>query len=361
MHEQFLLKALENAKFGRGSCAPNPSVGAVAVHNGKIIAQTWHRGAGSPHAEQLLLEALPKNISNVTLYVTLEPCNHWGKTPPCVDAIVDYGIKTVVYAYQDPNPVIVLNNTPHLLREQGVSVIHFPLPAIDDFYQSYRHWTSTNTPWVTLKMAQSMDGKIAGANGERVQLSNALCAKFTHMKRLHSDVILTTARTINKDNPLLNARMTDVDVAKPVAVIDVRLEINRDANIFNTSKHCHVYYDEQYAEPALRENCSYHPMPAAAGRISLEKIMQHLGHLGYHDVWVEAGATLFNALHKARLVNRTYLYIVPTVLGDEAICAYQNTSVFENRGGVAWQAMGDNMIASFDWLIDQKESPCSQA
>ena len=360
MHEPFLLKALDEALLGRGVCAPNPSVGAVAVHKGQIIAQSWHRGAGTPHAEQLLLAQLPQNISEITLYVTLEPCNHWGKTPPCVDAIIRHGIKTVVYAYADPNPIIEMNNTPQLLRDQGIDVIHYPLFAIDAFYQSYRHWTLTHRPWVTIKMAQTLDGMIAGERGVRVQLSNELCAEFTHKKRLDSDVILTTARTVNMDNPRLNARVKGIDVAKPLAIIDSGLLINHDASIFNTSKHIHFYHDEQYEAPLARDHCSYHAMPAKNGTIDLHAVIQHLGSLGYHDVWVEAGGTLFNALHEARLVNRTYLYIVPMVLGDAAVSAYRWANIFNSLHQVAWHPMGDNMIASLVWSVDEPEALCLQ-
>ena len=357
MHEQFLLAALEQAWFGRGICAPNPSVGAVAVHKGQIIAQSWHRGAGTPHAEQLLLEQLPENISEITLYVTLEPCNHWGKTPPCVDAIIKYGIKKVVYAFGDPNPIVKANNTPQLLREHGIEVLHYPLAEIDAFYQSYRYWTLTKKPWVTVKIAQTMDGKIAAAHpGERAYLSNALCAEFTHEKRLHSDVLLTTARTVNLDNPLLNVRLPDVQVAKPVAIIDSRGTLNKEANLFATAKHSHIYYDEHYPPLALHQNTSCHPISTTHGRLNLVDVISHLGRLGYHDVWVEAGGALFSALHQARLVNRTHIYIVPTVLGESAVSAYHHPDIFNQAYKVTWQAMGDNMIASLDWMEDR----CSQ-
>lgn len=360
MHKQFLLAALSNAWLGRGLCTPNPSVGAVAVHMGKIIAQAWHHGAGTLHAEQLLLEQLPPNKADITLYVTLEPCNHWGRTPPCVDAIINYGIKRVVYAYRDPNPVIVANDTPSLLKAKGIEVIHYPLKEIDAFYQSYHYWTLTNKPWVTAKIAQSLDGKIAGVNGERIALSNALCAAFTHQKRLQSDVILTTARTINQDDPLLNVRLPGVEQGKPVAIIDSRGSINPKSKLFNTAKHCHIYYDERYPQPGTLPNSSFYAMPAKLGRLDLQAVIRHLGGLGYHDVWVEAGGALFSALHLARLVNRTYVYIVPTVLGDKAISAYYHADIYNQQCQITWQAMHDNMVATFDWSVEAWEDLCSQ-
>ena len=352
MHQRFLLAALDQAWLGRGLCAPNPSVGAVAVHEGQVIAKTWHRGAGTPHAEQLLIEQLPKNISEITLYVTLEPCNHWGKTPPCVDAIIDYGIKRVVFAYRDPNTIVSNNNTPRLLSDKGIEVLHYPLPAIDAFYQSYTYWTLTHKPWVTIKLAQSLDAKIAGPGGMRVQLSNELCAEFTHQQRLHSDIILTTAKTVNQDDPLMNARVEGKEIEKTVAIIDSKGCLRSDAKILSKAKHCHIYYNEAYSVVEKHPKCTYHPMPAMHGLLDLEAVILHLGHLGYHDVFVEAGGTLFSALHLARLVNRTYIYIVPTVLGDSALSAYHHPRLFDEAKHVSWLAMGENMIACMDWALE---------
>lgn len=352
MHKQFLLAALEQAWLGRGMCAPNPSVGAVAVQHGKIIAQSWHSGAGTPHAEVLLLKSLPENCSDITMYVTLEPCNHWGRTPPCVDAIIKHGIKQVVYAYSDPNPKVSANNTPALLKGQGIAVLHHPLPEIDDFYQSYRHWTLTHKPWVTAKIAQTFDGKIGGADGTRVIISNTSCAEFTHKNRLHTDVILTTARTINQDDPLLNVRLSEQEISRPVAIIDSRLTLNSQARVLAHGAHCHIYHGAQYSTKTPQANCSYHVMPLAdenGGLLDLSAIIDHLGSLGYHDVWVEAGSELFNALHQAGLVNRTYVYLVPKILGETAIAAWRNTEILNRPCSITWQAMGDNMIAQFEW------------
>jgi diaminohydroxyphosphoribosylaminopyrimidine deaminase/5-amino-6-(5-phosphoribosylamino)uracil reductase len=310
MHKPFLLAALEQAWLGRGICAPNPAVGAVAVRNGEIIAQASHQGAGTLHAEQLLLEQLTGSLDDVTLYVTLEPCNHWGKTPPCVDAIVARGIKHVVYAHQDPNPVVAVNNTPALLSTKGIEVVHYPVAEVDAFYQSYRHWIKTQQPLVTVKMAQSLDGKIAGAGGARVLLSNAACHELTHRERLHTDVILTTARTINQDNPLLTARLPNRCVSKTIAVIDRKGQLNPHAAFWEHASQVHVFCDD-HSEGLPREGCVTHPMPCLNNHLDLHAILKRLGQLGYHDVWVEAGGELFSALHRAHLVQRTCLYLVP--------------------------------------------------
>jgi diaminohydroxyphosphoribosylaminopyrimidine deaminase/5-amino-6-(5-phosphoribosylamino)uracil reductase len=356
MHKPFLLAALEQAWLGRGMCAPNPSVGAVAVQYGKIIAQSFHHGAGSAHAEARLLAQLPNNCKDVTIYVTLEPCNHWGKTPPCVNAIIDSGVSSVVYAYSDPNPLVSVNNTPALLRAHDISVLHYPIPEVDQFYESYRYWTRTRKPWVTVKLAQTFDGKIAGDMGKTALISNSQCFEFTHQHRLHSDMILTTARTINQDDPLLNVRLPDYECAKPLAIIDARLTANEQARIFTSARHCHIYHDKQYTPSHARDKCSFYPISSQSKQLNLHDVIEHIGQLGCHDLWVEAGATLFDALHKHHLVNRTYVYLAPKLLGESAIPAYHRQNVFEQAGSIAWLPMGDNMIAQFDW----QEDACSQ-
>ena len=355
MHKYFMLAALEQAWLGRGKCAPNPSVGAVAVHQGEIIAKGWHRGAGTAHAEQLVLEQIPPGLKNLILYVTLEPCNHWGKTPPCVTGIVQYGVSQVVYAFTDPNPIVAANNTPQLLRDQAIEVIHFPLPEVNDFYESYCYWIRTKKPWITAKIAQSLDGKI-GEKGSRVYLTNEDCAEFTHHNRAATDVILTTAKTIQTDNPLFNARIKGFEQGKILAILDSRLALSADAKIFSKAALCHLFHDENLKPENPIAKCSYHPVPLKNGLLDLTFIIKQLGEFGYHDIWVEAGGKLFSAMHRDRLVQRTYLYIAPAFLGEEAISAFEGDELFTNKLKISWQIKADNVIA----CIDLQESLCSQ-
>ncbi len=350
MHEQLMLAALEQAWLGRGTCAPNPAVGAVAVRNGTIIAHAFHSGAGMPHAESMLLAQLPAACADVTVYVTLEPCNHWGKTPPCVDALIASGVQRVVYGYADPNPLVRANNTPARLRAAGIEVVHFPMPAVDEFYRAYAHWLRTGMPWVTVKMAQTFDGKFARDTGAPVQLSNAACARFTHQQRQYTDVILTTACTVNRDNPALNARVTAVPLAKPVAIIDRQGRLNPQAQIYHTAQTCLIYCSASVAETKRAEaRAVYYAMPLVDGKLDLVAVLRHLGALGKHEVWVEAGAGLFAALHHAQLVQRTILYWVPRVLGPSARALYGVTDLFQVEHSIQWQAMEDNLMVSIEW------------
>jgi diaminohydroxyphosphoribosylaminopyrimidine deaminase/5-amino-6-(5-phosphoribosylamino)uracil reductase len=350
-----MLAALEQAWLGQGRCAPNPSVGAVAVHKGEIIARGWHQGVGTAHAEQVVLTQLPKGLQNVTLFVTLEPCNHWGRTPPCVEAIIDAGIFEVIYGFRDPNPVVAANNTPERLQARGIKASHYPLAEIDAFYQSYAYWTRTKMPWVTAKLAHSLDAKIAKQAGERTRLTNNECAVFTHQNRLHADLILTTAKTIRSDAPLLNARIEEKVYSKPLAILDSKLSLDKTTQAIALARHCHIFHDEACTVTAPNANCTYHGVPVNAGLLDLKAVVTRLGQLGFHDVWVEAGGTCFSALHKEGLVQRTYLYIAPTLLGNEAVSAYLG-EIFMKKPRVTWQIKADNVIACLDW----QEKSCLQ-
>ena len=291
---------------------------------------------------------LPNDCSNITIYVTLEPCNHWGKTPPCVDALIKHRVFRVVYAYSDPNPVVVENDTRALLSAAGIDVVYCPVPAIDAFYASYAHWTRTHMPFVTVKMAQTFDGKTAGPKGERVSISNDECALFTHKQRLHTDIILTTSATVNQDDPALNARLANQITSKCIAVLDRQGALKSQAKIFETAKKCIVY--NQFELSHSSDRVVRYVIPTSSSGFDLLAVFKHLGQLGYHDVWVEAGARLFNALHAEQLVHRTYLYFSSLLLGDRATSLYRDINLFNTLKHITWQPMGNNMMATLDFI-----------
>ncbi len=328
MHEKFLKQALTKAWCGRGFVAPNPAVGAVAVRGETVVASAFHEGVGHDHAEKRVLDELACDCEDITLYITLEPCNHFGRTPPCVDAIIANKVRRVVYAYQDPNPLVVSRNTPELLRAHGIEVIHYPMPEINAFYASYAHWIKTGRPWVTVKIAQSLDGKVAGKNSKRVQLSNATCDQFTQYSRQHTDVILTSTRTILIDNPYFTARYQDKVQQKPVAVIG-HTKLEGDLNILSTAKALYTYQTH-----------------------NLSDVLDSLGEAGFHDVWVEAGSQLFTALHTEKLVQTTHIYLTPKVLGQDAIDLYGTAELFCEAKKNTYEPMGDNCKLTLQWVGD---------
>lgn len=348
-HDFFLKKALNLAEKGRGFCAPNPSVGAILVRDGVMISEGYHQGPGTPHAEIVALKKLDKSSDNLVLYVTLEPCNHWGRTPPCVDSIIEYGVQKVVYAFRDPHPLVAQNDTPSLLRARGIEVLHYPLADIDSFYQSYVWWLHSGKPFVTVKMAQSLDGKIAESKGMRTQLSNKASADLTHQFRLQSDMILTTASTILSDNPLLNVRTTHPPTAKQVAILDRHLSLSYHEAVFANAASSYIFYDETLPKPRKRSHCEFIPLKVTNQLFDLEELLHHIGQLGAHDLWVEAGAKLCASLHAAGLVNQSMFYIAPVLLGTEGYQLSIDKTVFHRQHSVSWRILEDNAVLSILW------------
>lgn len=340
----YLYQALSLAKMRKGFCAPNPSVGAVVVKNGKILSTGYHIAAGYPHAEVEALKPLGKKAQGATLYVTLEPCSHWGRTPPCVEAILESGVKKVFYAYQDPNPQVAGKGAQRLL-DSGILCQQISLVEIDQFYQSYGWWCKTKLPFVTAKLAISLDGKIAGPHGEPQQLTGKELQTFTHQYRQQADAILTSVQTILKDNPALNVRLTDPPIGKALYIIDRQLRMPTSAQIIKTAKNITLFYDPVFMNNHLIElqELAIQCQPISA----LGDIMHFIGEQGVHDLWVEAGGRLFTALLEAKLVQKVLIYVAPKVLGIDAINAFPTSqNLFAQARSIQWQIVGEDVCCN---------------
>lgn len=353
MHEQFLLTCLALAKERKGFCSPNPSVGAVIVHQGKIINQANHHASGHAHAEQQaianFLDSDIKPDETTTLYVSLEPCNHWGKTPPCTDVIIQSGIKKVYFAYKDPNPIVSKNNTSELLACANIECRHYPLKAVEQFYQSYHFWLRYNRPWVKGKIAQSLDGKIAYKDGQRCYLSNDTLNQFTHRQRHLSDIILTSARTIKLDNPKLNVRYPDsAQIAKPIAILDRKNSLSyQNHALYHTASQLLVFHSNQNKAPKQQEKVRYFAVAEMENKLDLNMVLEKLGELGYHDLWLEAGGTLFSDFLDKRLMQQAYIYVVPQLLGEQAISAFRGKPI-----NLPLEAKLNSRQIDDQWLIE---------
>src|SRR3990167_3956342 len=215
--KEFLIlqmqQALSLAQSQRGCCAPNPAVGAVIVKEGQVISTGTHLGSGHPHAEIEALKSLGDQAKGATLIVTLEPCCHFGKTPPCTDQIIKSGIGEVYFVLLDPNPVVAGKGVT-ALKKAGIRCELIDLPEIRAFYESYIYWINNHRPWVTAKMALSLDGKIAGPDRVSVNITGKALQQLTHQYRQKSDALLTTINTIIHDNPQLNVRLDHTLVNK---------------------------------------------------------------------------------------------------------------------------------------------------
>jgi diaminohydroxyphosphoribosylaminopyrimidine deaminase/5-amino-6-(5-phosphoribosylamino)uracil reductase len=374
-HHPYLHRALALARSRRGYCAPNPAVGAVLVKEGVIIGEGAHYAWGEPHAEVMALRALKSVAPGATLYVSLEPCCHTGRTPPCTQAVLAAGITRVIYGYQDPNP-LVAGQGHRQLAESGVETLQLSLPEIDQFYNSYRHWRLTQRPWVSAKIALSLDGKIAGPGGERISITGAALKQHTYRCRQRSDAILTTAKTVIQDNPALNVCLnhslestvflggsskvtpnleqeslygSNTVQSKRLYILDGQLRLSGDYQIWKNTQPITVFYSAENSGkiPAelLERGVIFVPVLARAGLLDLEIILQHIGKDGVHDLWVEAGGILLESLMAAGSVHNLQVYCAPKWLGSTAQSAFQETALsFEHFTHKQWHPVGDEAI-----------------
>lgn len=348
MHTTYLQKALELAKNRRGFCAPNPSVGAVIVKDDQVIATGFHLASGHPHAEVEALNKIDDVAKDATLYVSLEPCCHANKkTPPCTELIIQRGIKKVIYAFRDPNPAVA-GLGEKTLHDAGIECGQISLPEIDAFYRSYQHWWQTKTPFITAKLAISLDGKIAGINGVRTNITGAAAQQFTHQQRKLSDAILTTAKTICADNPLLNVRLENETLKKPVYILDSGLNIPLDANIFSTAEKITIFHKKNILPKKINARCI--GVDYDGEHLNLEEIINFIGQVGIHDLWIEAGGACFSAFAQQHLLQRAFIYIAPRLLGKDARSAFNTTQdLFVGVKKIQWQNLDRDAICEMDW------------
>lgn len=355
MHEFYLKKALELAKEREGFCAPNPSVGAVVVENDQIkgIGNNW--GSGHPHAEVMALKEIDE-APNATIYVTLEPCCHWGKTPPCTDLLIEKKIKRVYFAFEDPNPK-VKGKGKEALEATGIEVIHHPLEAIDQFYRPYAHWHQTGKPYTVAKMAMSLDGKIAGPGKTQLQISDHALHQFTHQQRKRADGILTTINTVQADNPALNVRQGEHVIAKPLFILDSTLQLALDSRLFTTAESITVFHAphansnhalSDRAKRLEKAGVTLVETPYQDG-LCLETVMREIGQRSCHFLWVETGGLCFKNLSSQSLLNQAYLYISPKWLGADHHSAIDDAHVLENASQIQWYHIGHDGVCEVHW------------
>ncbi len=295
----YLHLALCEAQARRGRCAPNPAVGAVLVREGRVLAQGTHWACGQPHAEVVAIaeaEAAGESVAGALLYVTLEPCCHQGRTPPCTELIIRKGIARVIFSEQDPNPK-VSGRGARQLSQAGVVCEHQPQPEITEFYASYRHWTAHRRPRIHLKLAMSTDGKIAGPGGVPVAITGEVSRRYTHQHRLNSDALLTTVTTIIHDDPCFNVRLSDPPIKKPLYILDRECRLPLMAQVLKTASPVTIFYASavskaQRARLDALQSLGLHCVPVAdtPDGLSLDEVLCVIGNSGAQDLWVEVGA-----------------------------------------------------------------------
>ena len=320
MDEIFMREALRIARNAEGRTSPNPLVGAVVVRDGKIIAEGWHRQAGTPHAEIHALNMAGELAKGATLYVTLEPCSHFGRTPPCANAIVDAGIKKVFAAMSDPNPKVAGRGF-EILKAAGVEVeVGLLQEEARKLNEIFIKWVTKNLPFVTLKFACSLDGKIATVGGESQWISCLESRKFSHRLRDLNDAILVGVGTVLADNPTLTTRL--VEGKNPVRVIvDSNLKTPLNSKVVTDKSARTIIATTMNAPPekiSALKNFGVEIIFAGEGeRVDLKILMSELARREITSVLVEGGGTIHFSMLKEKLVDKIFAFVAPKIIGGK--------------------------------------------
>jgi len=319
---KYMKRALNLARLAQGRTSPNPIVGAVLVKDGEVVGEGYHLRAGRPHAEINALNQAGEQARDATLYVTLEPCSHYGKTPPCVDAVIAAGVKRVVVAILDPNPRVAGQGVNRLRKagiEVRVGVLEEEARRNNEFFFKYITW---GIPFVTLKSAMTLDGKIATYTGDSRWVTGEDSRRFVHQLRNVYDAILVGIGTVIKDDPLLNTRLEVEGRRDPVRVIlDEKLQLPLDSQIAASAaqQSTLVFTSNQASEEraALLEDRGIKviAIDSDGDKLPLDAVLKALGKREIMSLLVEGGGQVNASFLKAGLVDKVYWFIAPKLCG----------------------------------------------
>lgn len=352
--KHFLLKALQLAQIRKGFCAPNPSVGAVVVKDDQIIGEGYHWAPGLPHAEVNALAGLGDAAQGATVYVSLEPCCHFGRTPPCTHLLIESRVARVVYGYRDPNPRVAGGGEAALVAA-GIACEQLALPEINEFYNSYGFWTLKQCPWVTLKIAASLDGKIAGEQGTPYPLTGPELKQWTHQHRQHNDAILTTVKTIIQDDPRLDVRLPHATLQKPVYILDRQAQLPLNAKVLSTASSLTIFHSSEAPAERLVAiealGVATAMMPENKWGLDLSFVLKYIGAAGVQALWVEAGGRCFQGFVEQGLAQAAYWYVAPIWLGEGAQSAMTVPPkiLFQGAKQILWHGMGQDAVLHVQW------------
>jgi diaminohydroxyphosphoribosylaminopyrimidine deaminase/5-amino-6-(5-phosphoribosylamino)uracil reductase len=325
----YMARALALAAKGLASAHPNPRVGCVIVRDGRVVAEGWHERAGGPHAEAVALASALDSVVGATAYVTLEPCNHHGRTPPCSEALINAGVVRVVYAVGDPDPR-VNGGGARRLREAGVQVESGLMETeATDLNAGFIKRMRQGLPLVRLKLAMSLDGRTALSDGRSQWITGEAARRDVQYWRARSSAVLTGIGTVLADDPLLSVRPAEAGVRQPLRVVlDSNLRTPPGARLLEGAAAQGVWIftastdkSRSAALEARGARIEQAPGAARAGsapQVALAQVLASLGNAGVNELLVEAGATLAGALVQQQCVDELLLYVAPLVLGDRA-------------------------------------------
>jgi len=321
---QCMARALQLARKGMNTTHPNPRVGCIISNDGQVVGSGWHKKTGEAHAEINALKSAGDKARGATAYVTLEPCNHSGRTPPCVDALINAKVARVVFALEDPNPQVNGSGSQRLL-EAGIEV-QSGLMAVEaeELNAGFLKRMRQGRPWLRIKLAQSMDGHIGLANGDSQWISGPESRADVQNWRARSDVILTGIGTVLADNPSLNVRNSENARQPARVIVDSQWRMPANAQLLGLpGKVVIAGLDKNIIPDTLKKtDAECIALPALEGRVDMKALLIELGKRGFNEIQVEAGATLCGTLIQQRLVDELVIYQAPIILGGGAVSPF---------------------------------------
>jgi len=363
---KFMKEALRLARRGLGRTRPNPAVGAVIVKGGRIVGRGWHRKCGEPHAEAMALRDAGRRARGADLYVTLEPCGHWGRTPPCAAGAVSAGIKRVFYGCRDPNPLTAGKGL-RILRRAGVLAVEGPLAEEARYLnEPYLKWVTTKIPLVTAKWAMTVDGKIATRTFHSRWITGEKAREEAHRLRNEVDAVLVGTETVLKDDPLLTCRIRGGRT--PIRILlDRRGRIPLSSAVFTTIEEGPVVVytarmKDSRVKTLRKRGVEVHRVRATGRGLSLTAVLRDLGKMGVHHLLVEGGGAVLGAFFDSRLVDRAVVFLAPKVIGgEEAVGPVRGKGVAvtaDALGGAIRRIrrLGDDLILEIDMAGDENRA-----
>lgn len=329
--EQWMRRALHLAEKGRGKTSPNPMVGAILLKDGKVVGEGYHARAGEDHAEIVALRRAGEAARGATLYLNLEPCAHFGKTPPCAPHIVEKGVKRVVIGMEDPNP-LVRGKGIGILKEAGldvdVGILEKQCGRLNEIFCKY---ISQKMPFIILKVAATLDGKIATRSGGSKWISGEASRRLVHRLRNQVDGILVGIGTVLKDDPLLTTRVRGGRDPYRI-ILDSRLRIPREAKVIGTTPSKTIIAATEFASKERIEELEKKGVRtlifnSKGGRIDLKSCLSKLGEMGITSLLVEGGSQVNGSFLDEGCIDKLILFLSPRIIGDQ-----QAPGIFTGRG-----------------------------
>jgi len=353
---KYMKRALQLAKKGKGYTHPNPAVGAVIVKDGKIIGEGYHKKAGMPHAErEAIKDAKEKgyDIKGSTMYVTLEPCCHYGKTPPCTNAIIEEGIKKVIVATLDPNPLVAGQGI-EILKKAGIETkIGILQEEAKKLNEDFFVYITEKRPFIHLKIAQTIDGKIATKTGSSKWITSEKSRKFAHKLRLEASAVMVGVNTALKDNPSLTIRYIKSKKQPKRVLIDRYIKTPIDFNIFNqeakTILFCSKNADKSKIEKLREKNIKIYQLEEKEERLDLKEILKILAEEEQViHLLVEGGKDLITQFIKNQLYDKISVFIAPKIVGEDGISSIGKLDILDIKDA---KLLNINLIKKIDMDI----------